>query len=43
MAPRRPIRTFLDAGVLIIAYGTQRPFQNVALELICWMSLTASS
>ena len=34
MAPRRPIRTFLDAGVLIIAYGTQRPFQNVALDLL---------
>jgi predicted nucleic acid-binding protein len=34
MAPRHPIRTFLDAGVLIIAYGTQRPYTNVALEVL---------
>jgi len=31
---RHPARTFLDAGVLIAAYGTQRPYTNVALEVL---------
>ena len=31
---RHRTRTFLDAGVLITAYGTQRPFRNVALDVL---------
>ena len=34
MAPRHFTRTFLDADVLITAYGTQRPFKSVALDLL---------
>src|SRR5260221_12217272 len=33
MPARRYKRTFLDAGVLITAYGTQRPYKSVALDL----------